>query len=114
MEGTGTRILCPFLTGAQLQLLRHNDFRIFADPSRIFTYNCDETFKTTSQTLSEKCQDTHKVEIIMVSHFFVSLIVDILLKMITDSTPILFIAIYSAITILLCILAIRFPRRFHK
>ena len=38
------------LTGAQL---RHNDFRIFADPSRIFTYNCDETFKTTSRTLSE-------------------------------------------------------------
>ena len=37
-------------TGAQL---RHNDFRIFADPSRIFTYNCDETFKTTSRTLSE-------------------------------------------------------------
>ena len=37
-------------TGAQL---RHNDFRIFADLSRIFTYNCDETFKTTSQTLSE-------------------------------------------------------------
>ena len=35
-------------TGAQL---RHNDFRIFADPSRIITYNCDETFKTTSQTL---------------------------------------------------------------
>ena len=38
-------------TGAQL---RHNDFRIFADPSRIFTYNCDETFKTTSRILSEK------------------------------------------------------------
>ena len=45
----------PFIpdnfTGAQL---RHNDFRIFADPSRIFTYNCDETFKTTSRNLSEK------------------------------------------------------------
>ena len=40
---------CMF-TGAQL---RHNDFRIFADPSRIFTYNCDETFKTTPRTLSE-------------------------------------------------------------
>ena len=39
-----------FNTGAQL---RHNDFRIFADPSRLFTYNCDETFKTTSWTLSE-------------------------------------------------------------
>ena len=39
------------ITGAQL---RHNDFRIFADPSRIFTYNCDETFKTTSRYLSEK------------------------------------------------------------
>ena len=38
------------LTGAQL---RHNDFRIFADPSRIFTYNYDETFKTTSRTLGE-------------------------------------------------------------
>ena len=38
-------------TGAQL---RHNDFRIFADPSRIFTYNCDETFKTTSRNLSKK------------------------------------------------------------
>ena len=38
-------------TGAQL---RHNDIRIFADPSRIFTYNCDETFKTTSWNLSEK------------------------------------------------------------
>ena len=38
------------VTGAQL---RHNDFRIFADQSRIFTYNCDETFKTTSQTLNE-------------------------------------------------------------
>ena len=37
-------------TGAQLC---HNDFRIFADPSRIFTYNCDETFKTTSRTLSK-------------------------------------------------------------
>ena len=41
------------LTGAQL---RHNDFRIFADPSRIFTYNCDKTFKTTSLTLSENMQ----------------------------------------------------------
>ena len=40
-----------FITGAQL---RHNDFRIFADLSRIFTYNCDETFKTTSRNLSEK------------------------------------------------------------
>ena len=99
-------------TGAQL---RHNDFKIFADPSRIFTYNCDETFKITSPNLSEKkCQDTHKVEIIMVSHFFLSLIVDIILKVITDSTPIIFIAIYSAITISLCLLAIRFPRRFHK
>ena len=39
------------ITGAQL---RHNDFRIFADASRIFTYNCDETFKTTSWNLSEK------------------------------------------------------------
>ena len=39
------------ITGAQL---RHNEFRIFADPSRIFTYNCDETFKTTSRNLSEK------------------------------------------------------------
>ena len=38
------------ITGAQL---RHNDFRIFADPSQIFTYNCDKTFKTTSWTLSE-------------------------------------------------------------
>ena len=37
-------------TGAQL---RHNDFQIFADSSRIFTYNCDETFKTMSRTLSE-------------------------------------------------------------
>ena len=43
--------LVSSLTGAQL---RHNDFRIFADPSRIFTYNCDETFKTTSRNLSEK------------------------------------------------------------
>ena len=45
-------IVCKeyFTTGAQL---RHNDFRIFADPSRIFTYNCDETFKTTSRTLIE-------------------------------------------------------------
>ena len=33
--------------------LRHNDFRIFADPSRIFTCKSDETFKTTSRTLSE-------------------------------------------------------------
>ena len=41
-------IIC--ITGAQL---RHNDFRIFTDPSRIFTDNCDKTFKTTSQTLSE-------------------------------------------------------------
>ena len=39
------------ITGAQL---RHNDFRIFADQSRIFTYNCDETFKTMSRNLSEK------------------------------------------------------------
>ena len=39
-----------YFTGAQL---RHNDFRIFADPSRIFTYNCAETFKTTSRNLSE-------------------------------------------------------------
>ena len=54
------------------------------------------------------------VEIIMVSHFFLSLIVDIVLKVITDNTPIIFIAIYSAITISLCLLAIRFPRRFHK
>ena len=38
------------ITGAQLH---HNDFRIFADLSRIFTYNCDETFKTTSRNLSE-------------------------------------------------------------
>ena len=60
------------------------------------------------------CQDTHKVEIIMVSHFFLSLIVGIVLKVITDSTPIVFIAIYSAITISLCLLAIRFPRRFLK
>ena len=60
------------------------------------------------------CQDTHKVEIIMVGHFFLSLIVDIVLKVITESTPIIFIAIYSAITISLCLLAIRFPRRFHK
>ena len=37
-------------TGAQL---RHNDFRIFTDPSRINTYNCDETFKTTLGTSSE-------------------------------------------------------------
>ena len=43
--------LLSVVTGAQL---RHNDFRIFADPSRIFTYNCDETFKTTSRNLSEK------------------------------------------------------------
>ena len=55
----------------------------------------------------------HKVEIIMVSHFFSYPIVDIVLKVITDSTPIIFIAIYSAITISLCLLAIRFPRRFH-
>ena len=54
------------------------------------------------------------VEIIMVSHFFLSFIVDIVLKMITGSTPIIFIAIYSASTISLCLLAIRFPRRFHK
>ena len=95
-------------TGAQL---RHNDFRIFADPSRIFTYSCDETFKTTSRIISEKkCQ----VELIMVGHFFLPLIVDIVLKVITDSTPIIFIAIYSAITISLCLLAIRFPMRFHK
>ena len=60
------------------------------------------------------CQDMRKVEIIMVSHFFLSLIVDIVLKVITDSTPIIFIAIYSAITISLCLFAIRFPRRFHK
>ena len=60
------------------------------------------------------CQDTHKVEIIMVRHFFLSLIVDIVLKVITDSTPIIFIAIYPAITIPLCLLAIRFSRRFHK
>ena len=38
--------LAIWFTGAQL---RHNDFWIFADPSRIFTYNCDETFKTTSR-----------------------------------------------------------------
>ena len=37
-------------TGAQL---RHNYFRIYSDPSRIFTYNCVETFQTTSLTLSE-------------------------------------------------------------
>ena len=37
-------------TGAQL---RHNDFRIFADPSRIFTYNCAENFKTTARNLSK-------------------------------------------------------------
>ena len=37
------------ITGAQLC---HNDFGIFADPSLSFTYNCDETFKTTSLTLS--------------------------------------------------------------
>ena len=49
----------------------------------------------------------------MVSHFFLSLI-DIVLKVITDSTPIIFIVIYSAITISLCLLAIRFPSRFHK
>ena len=45
--------LHPFrfiFTGAQL---RHNDFQIFTDPSRIYTYNCDETFKTTSRTSSE-------------------------------------------------------------
>ena len=62
---------------------------------------------------AKKCQDMHKVEIIMVSHFFLSLIIDIVLKVIRDSTPIIFIAIYSAITISLCLLAIRFPRRFH-
>ena len=28
-----------YFTGAQL---RHNDFWIFADPSRTFTYNCDD------------------------------------------------------------------------
>ena len=43
-------ILSVKITGAQL---RHIGFRIFADPSRIFTYNCDKTFKTTSRTLSE-------------------------------------------------------------
>ena len=50
-------LLSPYLylfnllfTGAKL---RHNDFRIFADPSRIFTYNCAETFKTMSRNLSE-------------------------------------------------------------
>ena len=54
------------------------------------------------------------VETIMVSHFFLSLIVDIVLKVITDSTTTIFIAIFSAITISLCLLAIGFPRRFHK
>ena len=54
-------------TGAQL---RHNDFWIFTDPSQTFTYNCDETFNTTPRTLMEKCQDTHKVKIIMVTYLF--------------------------------------------
>ena len=68
-------------TGAQL---RHNDFWIFSDPSR--TYNCDETFNTTSRTLMEKkCQDTHKVKIIMETYLFLCLIVNIVIKVIADS-----------------------------
>ena len=50
-----------------------------------FTYSFDETIKTTSQTLMEKCQDTHEVKIIMIAHLFLSLIVDIVIKVIADS-----------------------------
>ena len=42
--------LFPTFTGTQL---RHNDLRIFTDLSRIYIYNCDEKFKTTSRTSSE-------------------------------------------------------------
>ena len=65
-------------TGAQL---RHNDLWIFTDPLRTF----NETLNTTSQTLMEKCQDTHKVKIIMERYLFLSLIVDIVIKVIADS-----------------------------
>ena len=47
----------------------------------------------------EKCQDTHKVKIIMVTYLFLSLIVDVVIKVIADSQPISFLAIYSAISI---------------
>ena len=50
-----------------------------------FTYSYDETIKTTSQTLMEECQDTHEVKIIMIAHLFLSLIVDIVIKVIADS-----------------------------
>ena len=42
------------------------------------------------------CQNTHEVKIIMVTYLFLSIIVDIVVKVIADSKRITFQAIYSA------------------